>query len=86
MSVIDSFYLWFCSPLDLLQKSPDSRVVNVSSIMHRWGRTDFEIAAVTSSTTSYSSSKLAQVFFSYEFNRRYLASGVCAIAVRSQLK
>jgi NAD(P)-dependent dehydrogenase (short-subunit alcohol dehydrogenase family) len=64
----------------LLAAAP-ARVVNVSSVMHRFGSTDFARAAREHSSLSYSTSKLAQVLFSNEFNRRYATRGVIAISV-----
>lgn len=57
-------------------------VVSVSSVMHRAGELDFAAAAVTPHfRTSYRTSKLAQVLWTGEFNRRHRADGLLAVAV-----
>ena len=71
--------------IDLLLKTPGSRVVNVSSGAHRMGAMDFdnlhyEGGVGYSSTGAYGRSKLANLLFTYELQRRYAANGVDAIA------
>jgi NAD(P)-dependent dehydrogenase (short-subunit alcohol dehydrogenase family) len=71
---------------DLLRKTPDSRVVNVSSIGHRSGVMDFENLMFEngegySRHGAYGRSKLANLPFTYELQRRFEANNVSAIAV-----
>jgi NAD(P)-dependent dehydrogenase (short-subunit alcohol dehydrogenase family) len=72
--------------LDLLIKTPGSRVVNVSSNAHKWGKMDFENllfkeGADYSPTKSYGRSKLSNLLFTYELERRLKKSGNSTIAV-----
>ncbi|GAB9470768.1 Glycoside hydrolase [Globisporangium polare] len=66
---------------DLLKQSSQARVVNVSSVVHRMARMDF--ATLAKSTPNkwfrmdeYSNSKLANLLFTYEFDRRVQAAGL----------
>jgi NAD(P)-dependent dehydrogenase (short-subunit alcohol dehydrogenase family) len=64
--------------LDLLLATPGSRVVTVSSLMHRRGRIDFQNLKAEKSysrTGAYSQSKLANLLFALELQRRLLAVG-----------
>ncbi len=59
--------------LDLLQKTPDGRIINVSSEAHRLGQVEFNPAMARknySAFTAYCDSKLANVLFTYELARR----------------
>jgi NAD(P)-dependent dehydrogenase (short-subunit alcohol dehydrogenase family) len=70
--------------IDRLLETPGARVVNVSSIAHRFGRTDFvpyEGKAGYSPARAYGRSKLANLLFTYELQRRLEAVGADAIAV-----
>lgn len=72
--------------LELLLKTPGSRVVNVSSTGHRMGNMDFnnlmyEGGNSYSATRAYGRSKLANLLFTYELQRRFEASGADVIAV-----
>lgn len=73
--------------LDLLKKTQGARVVNQSSIAHRmmadihfddlnWKQSYDKIKA-------YAQSKLANLLFTYELDRRFKAHGIPAIAVAS---
>jgi NAD(P)-dependent dehydrogenase (short-subunit alcohol dehydrogenase family) len=67
-----------------LLATPGSRVVTVSSNAHRAGRMNFE--DLNSSrryrkTTAYGQSKLANLMFTYELQRRLSAAGAQTIAV-----
>jgi NAD(P)-dependent dehydrogenase (short-subunit alcohol dehydrogenase family) len=72
--------------LDLLLKTPGARVVNVSSSGHRFGSRDFEDLMYEngngySPTQAYGRSKLANLLFTNELQRRFEAHGAEAIAV-----
>jgi NAD(P)-dependent dehydrogenase (short-subunit alcohol dehydrogenase family) len=70
--------------LPLVLAAPKGRVVTVSSLLHRGGHIDFDSIpkpARYNENTQYSMSKLANVLFSYELNRRLKASGSTAIAL-----
>ena len=59
---------------DLLKKTPSSRIVNVSSNAHRYGKMDFDNFLFEhgkySKIGSYGRSKLANLLFTYELARR----------------
>ena len=62
--------------LPLMEKTPEPRVVNLSSVMHHFGTDlktaeDWKAAAGVGCPNSYSDSKLASVLFSMELNRRF---------------
>ena len=64
--------------LDLLAASPAARVVNVSSSVHRGGRIDFQdphSARRYRRWTAYAQSKLANLLFTFELQRRATESG-----------
>jgi NAD(P)-dependent dehydrogenase (short-subunit alcohol dehydrogenase family) len=65
--------------LDVLQKSAPSRIVNVASTAHKYGKLDIN-AWVTgrdySTFGAYANSKLANVLFTYELARRLEGTGV----------
>jgi NAD(P)-dependent dehydrogenase (short-subunit alcohol dehydrogenase family) len=72
--------------INLLQKTPGSRVVTVSSKAHRSGVMDFENLMFEngegySPHKAYGSSKLANLLFTYELQRRFEANNVATIAV-----
>ncbi len=72
--------------IDLLLKTPGSRVVNISSNGHRFGTMDFDDLMYEggegySSMSAYGRSKLANIHFTNELQRRYVAAGADAIAV-----
>jgi NAD(P)-dependent dehydrogenase (short-subunit alcohol dehydrogenase family) len=72
--------------IDLLRKTPGSRVVNVSSMGHRFGKMDFDNLMYEggrgySPTRAYGRSKLANLLFTYELQRRFEATGANVIAV-----
>jgi NAD(P)-dependent dehydrogenase (short-subunit alcohol dehydrogenase family) len=72
--------------LDLLLKTPGSRLVSVSSTGHRFGNIDFdnlmyEDGIGYSPTGAYGRSKLANLLFTYELQRRFEAIGADTIAV-----
>uniref|UniRef100_K3X8W9 Uncharacterized protein n=1 Tax=Globisporangium ultimum (strain ATCC 200006 / CBS 805.95 / DAOM BR144) TaxID=431595 RepID=K3X8W9_GLOUD len=66
---------------DLLKKSEHARVVNVSSVAHRMARMDLNTLARSTGSKwlyfiDYSNSKLANLLFTYELNRRIEAAGL----------
>jgi NAD(P)-dependent dehydrogenase (short-subunit alcohol dehydrogenase family) len=70
--------------LDLILRAPRARVVTVSSGGHRFGVIDFDNLNAEKSynrTRAYAQSKLANLLFTYELQRRFEGAGVDAIAV-----
>jgi NAD(P)-dependent dehydrogenase (short-subunit alcohol dehydrogenase family) len=70
--------------LDLSLHTPQARIVTVSSIMHRFGRIDFanlNSEQRYSRSGAYAQSKLANLLFTYELQRRFENAGVDTIAV-----
>ncbi|MCJ7695820.1 MAG: oxidoreductase [Anaerolineaceae bacterium] len=72
--------------LDVILYTPNSRVVNVSSMGHRFGTIDFdnlmyEDGKDYSPARAYGRSKLANLLFTYELQRRFEAFRTDAIAV-----
>jgi NAD(P)-dependent dehydrogenase (short-subunit alcohol dehydrogenase family) len=70
--------------LDLCLHTPQSRIVTVSSVMHRFGRIDFANLNGEKSYSrsgAYAQSKLANLLFTYELQRRLARTGVDTIAV-----
>ena len=70
--------------LDLLLRAPDSRVVTVSSLTHRFAALDLDDLQSErrySRDQAYGRSKLANVLFTYELQRRLVAAGAGTIAV-----
>jgi NAD(P)-dependent dehydrogenase (short-subunit alcohol dehydrogenase family) len=70
--------------LDRLTGTPESRVVTVSSHAQRRGRIDFDdlqSARRYDRMTAYAQSKLANLMFTYELQRRLTAAGADTIAV-----
>lgn len=65
--------------LPLLTASAPSRIVNVSSLGHRWGRIRFDDIQTSRRYTAikaYAQSKLAQVMFTYSLADRLKGTGV----------
>jgi len=70
--------------LDHVLASPGSRVVTISSIGHRTGRIDFDDLQSErryGRHSAYARSKLANLMFTYELQRRLDAAGAKTIAV-----
>jgi NAD(P)-dependent dehydrogenase (short-subunit alcohol dehydrogenase family) len=63
--------------MDDLGKSPDARIVTVSSMAHRWGNINFDDLDWSKrryrAMAAYSASKLANLLFTYEIDRRLKA-------------
>lgn len=70
--------------LDKLLSAPAARVVTVSSLMHRIGKLDFddlEARRRYHKWRVYGSSKLANLLFAFELQRRFEAARVDAVSV-----
>ncbi len=70
--------------LERLRATPQSRVVTVSSTMHKPGKIEFDDLHGNRSYwkwTAYMQSKLANLLFAYELQRRLAASGAETISV-----
>jgi NAD(P)-dependent dehydrogenase (short-subunit alcohol dehydrogenase family) len=70
--------------LDRLLATPGSRVVNVSSLAHRRGAMDLDAISTTRGhdpSAAYARSKLANLLFTYELQRRLRAAGADSMAV-----
>ena len=68
---------------DLITRTPKSRIVMVSSIAHRGGNIDFDNLNAEQNynrSGAYGQSKLANILFAYELQRRFKVSGVDTIA------
>jgi NAD(P)-dependent dehydrogenase (short-subunit alcohol dehydrogenase family) len=71
---------------DLIKNTPASRIVNVSSMAHKQGKMDFdnllfENGKGYSPIKSYGRSKLSNLLFTYELQRKMEANGINSIAV-----
>ncbi len=72
------------SLLDLITNTPGSRIVTVSSIAHYMGRIDFADLNWEKgyrAQAAYGQSKIANLLFTYELQRRLAAAGKNTIAV-----
>lgn len=72
--------------LDTIKKTPEARVVNISSGGHRMGNIElsnlmYEGGKGYSPLGAYGRSKLANLLFTYELQRRFDAAGINALAV-----
>ena len=72
--------------LDLILATPGARVVNISSNGHRMGAMDFDNLMYVggegySPMSAYGRSKLANLLFTYELQRRFEAIGADAMAL-----
>jgi NAD(P)-dependent dehydrogenase (short-subunit alcohol dehydrogenase family) len=69
--------------LDHIIRTPQARVVTVSSAGHRFGEIDFDNLNAEKGydgERAYGQSKLANILFTYELQRRFEGAGVDAIA------
>jgi NAD(P)-dependent dehydrogenase (short-subunit alcohol dehydrogenase family) len=69
--------------LPRLLATPRARVISVSSLAHFWGRIDFDDLQAERSynaTRAYGQSKLANLLFARELQRRFEAAGVDALS------
>lgn len=72
--------------IDMLLKSPNARVVTVSSLAHQRGQIYFDDLQLRSSYgrfKAYAQSKLANLLFCYELQRKLTAAGATTISVAS---
>ena len=72
--------------IGLIKSTPNSRVVNVSSNAHKSGKMDFDNLLFENGKDytpmrSYGRSKLANLLFTYELQRRFQANHINSIAV-----
>lgn len=71
--------------LNLVLRTPQSRVVTVSSMVHRFGRIDFDDLQWEkkrySPNSAYGQSKLANLLFTYELQRKLSSAGKGTLAV-----
>lgn len=81
---IGAFYLTRLL-FDMLKKAPAARVVAVSSIAHRSAKLDFETIATGENASSwadftgYANSKIANLLFTYELDRRLKKKGIRSV-------
>jgi len=69
--------------LDLIIQTPQARVVTISSGGHRFGKIDFDNLNAEkgyNAGSAYGQSKLANLLFTYELQRRFKSAGAGAIA------
>jgi NAD(P)-dependent dehydrogenase (short-subunit alcohol dehydrogenase family) len=69
--------------LDVVMRTPGSRIVTVSSTMHKYGKIDFDnlnAESGYSATSAYGQSKLANLLFTYELQRKLEDAGSDTIA------
>ena len=70
--------------LPLLNKTPDSRVVSLSSLAHNWGEIRFDDLNFKNGynkRAAYGQSKLACLMFAYELDRRLRKVGIKTLSV-----
>ena len=71
--------------LPLLKNTPGSRVVNVSSLGHTFGKMDFDNFMCENGTYSiikaYGNTKLSNLLFTYELQRRFEKNNIDCISV-----
>ncbi len=72
--------------LDILMKTPRSRIVTISSNAHKYGKIDFsnllyEKGKDYSRIGAYARSKLCNILFAYELQRRLESAGIDSISV-----
>jgi NAD(P)-dependent dehydrogenase (short-subunit alcohol dehydrogenase family) len=70
--------------LPLLEQSPESRIINVSSVAHLWGRIDLNDLNFKRKCRfggPYASSKIALIFFTQELSERLKQTGITVNAL-----
>ncbi len=81
-------FLLTCRLMELLERSAPSRIINVSSAAHVYGRLDFDdigFAKRFRSMRAYGTSKLEDLVFAYELSERLQGKGVTANALHPGL-
>jgi len=69
--------------IDLILKTENSRIVNVSSTAHNWGGINFNdlnSEKKYDKTKAYGQSKIANLYFTYELQRKLAAAGKSTMA------
>lgn len=77
-------FTWTGLLLDRIRDVPDARIVTVSSLAHRSGKIHFDNPALHNSYNrhkAYAQSKLANLMFAIELNRRLERAGAEAVSV-----
>ncbi|XP_071454886.1 retinol dehydrogenase 13-like isoform X2 [Hetaerina americana] len=78
-------FLLTCLLLNRICETPEARIVNVSSMAHKWGDFDFDDMNMEktrySATAAYSRSKLANILFTKELAKRLEGTGVNTYAL-----
>jgi NAD(P)-dependent dehydrogenase (short-subunit alcohol dehydrogenase family) len=72
------------SLIDLLRASRPARLVNVASAAHQFDRMNFSDLGFQRfyfGFSAYARSKLANILYTYELDRRYRSDGICANAL-----
>jgi len=73
--------------IDLINDTPDSRIVNVSSGVHNYGNIDFEDLNWENrryrKMKAYADSKIANIYFTYELQRRLDEAGSSTLVTAS---
>jgi NAD(P)-dependent dehydrogenase (short-subunit alcohol dehydrogenase family) len=71
--------------MPLLRATPGARVVHTASIAHRFGRIDFDDPHFRSrpykDMAAYGQSKLANLMFAFELQRRFTKAGIAAMSL-----
>lgn len=94
-NVLHSVSFYFLGPflltnllLDKLKSSSPSRIINVSSIAHERGKIDFENLNSEKNyqtAEAYSNSKLANVLFNHELDKRLQGRKICNSNLRLKI-
>ena len=74
--------------LDLIKKSAPSRIINISSALHTQAKIDFNNLNYQrdfSTMNAYGTSKLENLYFTYELAEKLLGTGVTVNAVHPGL-
>ncbi len=70
--------------LDKLRATTDARVISTASIAHKWGKIHFDDINAEQNykpMVRYAMSKIANLYFAYELQRRLAASGATTLSV-----
>jgi len=77
-------FLLTLSLIEMLKKSTQGRIINISSSAHTIGTEEFDDIAAPQNydrKVAYGSSKLANLYFTYELNRRLTSTNITVNAV-----